>query len=180
MSGGARVLLADPPWKFGDALPGKGRGAAKHYACMTAAELARMPLPPIADDCLLMLWRVAAMQTEALAVMEAWGFELKSELVWRKLTKTGKHWFGMGRYVRAAHETCLLGVRGRVRVADRAVRSVFDAPVLEHSRKPDAIYGIAERLVPGGPYVELFARHAYPGWFQYGNELPTHAQEASL
>ncbi len=26
-----RVLTADPPWPFKDKLPGKGRGAAKHY-----------------------------------------------------------------------------------------------------------------------------------------------------
>lgn len=168
---GARVLLADPPWQFGDKLPGKGRGAVKHYACMNTAELASMTLPALADDCLLLLWRVAAMQDEALTVMHAWGFALKSEIVWRKLTKHGKPWFGMGRYVRASHETCLIGVRGRVKVDDRAVRSVFEAPVLDHSRKPDVVYEIAQRLVAKGPYVELFARRRRAGWISYGNEL---------
>lgn len=32
------VIAADPPWQFSDHLPGKKRGAAKHY-CLAAAEL---------------------------------------------------------------------------------------------------------------------------------------------
>jgi N6-adenosine-specific RNA methylase IME4 len=171
MDSPARVLLADPPWKFGDALPGAGRGAAKHYPCMSVEELKSFQLPELASDCLLLLWRVAAMQSEALEVARAWGFTIKAEVVWLKQTRLGKRWFGMGRYVRAAHEVCLIGVRGRVQVADRSVRSVFDAVALEHSRKPDAIYEIAERLVPGGPYVELFARRARAGWLCLGNEV---------
>jgi N6-adenosine-specific RNA methylase IME4 len=168
---GARVLLADPPWLFGDKLPGPGRGAEKHDPCMRVEDLEAFALPPLADDCLLMLWRVASMQPEALRVAHAWGFTIKSEIVWEKLTRGGKPFFGMGRYVRAAHEVCLLGTRGRVRVADRAIRSRFAAPVLEHSRKPERIYEIAEALVPGGPYVELFARRPRAGWTSYGNEL---------
>ncbi len=139
---------------------------------MCVGDLCTFALPPLADDCLLLLWRVAAMQAEALTVLGAWGFTLKSEIVWRKLTRTGKPHFGLGRYVRAGHEVCLIGTRGRVKVADRAVRSVFEAPVQEHSRKPDAIYEIAERLVPGGPFVEMFARRTRRGWTTLGNEVP--------
>lgn len=168
----ARVLMADPPWRFGDVL---GRRGAEHrYPCMTVDELCTMPLPPLAADCLLMMWRVSAMQPEALRVAQSWGFTIKSEIVWNKLTRTGKRWFGMGRYVRLGHEVCLLGVRGRVAVDDRAVRSVFDTVVREHSRKPDEIYAIAERLVARGPYVELFARERRPGWIAYGNQLAAH------
>ncbi len=29
------IVVADPPWLFRDALPGRGRGARKHYRCMT-------------------------------------------------------------------------------------------------------------------------------------------------
>lgn len=166
----ARVLVADPPWKFGDSLPGKGRGAEKHYSCMTTQELCAMELPPTASDCVLLMWRVAAMQREALDVMDAWGFTLKSELVWRKLTKTGKRHFGMGRHVRMEHEVCLIGVRVRVAPLNHSTRSVFEAPVGRHSEKPDAFYELAEQLYPG-PHVELFARRRRPGWTCYGDEL---------
>jgi N6-adenosine-specific RNA methylase IME4 len=166
----AAVLVADPPWRFKDTLPGKGRGAAKHYPTMTAKDLERFPLPPLADDALLCFWRVAAMQQEALDIIEAWGFTLKSELVWQKTTSGGRLHFGMGRIVRAAHEVCLLATRGRFKVADRAVRSTFDAPVGRHSAKPDRFYRIVERLSPG-PYAELFARRPRAGWSCYGNEI---------
>ena len=46
----ARVLAADPPWQFGDALPGEGRGAVRHYACLPVPDIARFPLPALAPD----------------------------------------------------------------------------------------------------------------------------------
>jgi N6-adenosine-specific RNA methylase IME4 len=167
----ARLLMADPPWTFSDPLPGETRGAARQYACMTLGQLIAFRLPPLEYHCVLMLWRVAAMQSEALIVMRAWGFTQKSELVWVKQTVTGKMHFGLGHYVRAAHETCLIGVRGKVSVDDRSVRSVFEAPVGRHSEKPDEAYAIAQRLVAGGPYAEVFARRRRPGWQCYGDEL---------
>jgi N6-adenosine-specific RNA methylase IME4 len=168
---GFRVLLADPPWKFGDTLPGPGRGAGKHYACLSVAELCAFPLPPLADDCALLLWRVASMQQEALDVMRAWGFVLKTEIVWLKRTRTGKRCFGMGRTVRVEHETCLVGTRGRPPVRSHSVRSTFEAEASRtHSQKPAEFYGIVERLYDG-PYVELFARRTRAGWTSLGNEF---------
>lgn len=160
-----RVLVADCPWKFGDSLPGKGRGASKHYGCLTPSEIMRFPLPPLADDCILFLWRVASMQQEALDVAHAWGFTIKSEIVWRK------NRIGMGRYVRNKHETCLIGRRGKMLDRlDKRVPSVFDAPVGKHSAKPDEFYDIVERLY-AGPYCELFARRHREGWTCFGDEL---------
>jgi N6-adenosine-specific RNA methylase IME4 len=165
------VLEADCPWRFGDKLPGNGRGAEKHYPCMSVADLCAFPLPPLAGDCALFFWRVAAMQREALDVIDAWGFTPKTEIVWQKTTKTGKKHFGMGRIVRASHEVCLVATRGRPVVMDRSVRSTFSAPVGRHSEKPPAFYDIVERLFDG-PYVRLFARSQRPGWVSLGNELP--------
>lgn len=172
----ARLLLADPAWKFKDALPGKGRGASKHYKCLTVPELMRFPLPPIADDALLALWRVGAMQLAAFKVAEAWGFgtEPTGEIVWIK-TKSGTRptkaaRMGMGRTVRNAHEICLLFKRGRWKPDHADVLSTIFAPREEHSRKPDVSYLALERL-SAGPRVELFARRGRPGWSCYGDEL---------
>jgi N6-adenosine-specific RNA methylase IME4 len=169
------VLEADPPWKFGDSLPGPKRGAASHYRYLALPELLRFPLPPLADDAVLFLWRVASMQQEALDVVKAWGFTVKTEIVWQKMTKTGKKHFGMGRIVRASHEVCLVAKRGRPVVMDRSVRSTFSAPVGRHSQKPDEFYGIVERLY-NGPYARLFARAQRPGWTSFGNEIEEAAE----
>jgi N6-adenosine-specific RNA methylase IME4 len=163
-------VLADPPWKFDDALPGAGRGAAKHYCCLSVEELCAFPLPPITDDCVLFLWRMAAMQQEALDVIAAWGFTLKTEIVWNKLTTHHKRWFGMGRIVRNAHEVCLVGTRGRPVRRSRSIRSTFDARVGRHSEKPAAFYELVEALYDG-PYVELFARRRRPGWTSLGDQV---------
>lgn len=167
-----RVTVADCPWPFGDKLPGAGRGAAKHYRTMTVDDICDFAIPEqMPEGSVLFLWRVASMQEEALKVMRCWGFVPKSEIVWRKLTSKGNRHFGMGRYVRMEHEVCLIGVRGRCFPEDRAVRSVFDAPAREHSEKPDEFYELVERMYPGGPFHELFARRRREGWTQEGDEL---------
>lgn len=172
------VLCADPPWKFGDKLPGETRGAEKQYPCVPVADICAMELPPLADDCVLFLWRVASMQQEALDVAFHWGFKVKTEIVWQKLTKNGLHHFGMGRTVRASHETCLVAHRGKPKLRDRSIRSTFSAPIpvgpdgkYIHSAKPECFYtDIVQRLY-AGPYAEMFSRRTREGWTTYGNQV---------
>jgi len=173
-----RALVADPPWRFKDRLPGKRRGAARNYPTLSVEQIKAFPLPSLEADAILFLWRVSSMVEEAYAVARAWGFSPKSEIVWEKTTKSGKPHFGMGRYVRASHETCILATRGRMshRLRSRSVRSVFKAPVGRHSEKPDAFYALVEQLVDG-PFVELFARRERAGWSCFGNEVAVAAPE---
>lgn len=173
------VIVADPSWAFGDKLPGKTRGAAMQYSCMSVAAHFQYIFPfCAADNAVLFLWRVAAMQPEALELCRLLGFTIKAELVWEKLTRTGKPWFGMGRYVRASHEVCLIATRGRAFPEVRSVRSRFAAPVREHSRKPEAFYALVEAMYPNSPKVELYARTPRAGWTQDGAELGKFEMEA--
>jgi N6-adenosine-specific RNA methylase IME4 len=183
-----RVIVADPPWRFSDNLPGDTRGASKQYACMTTAEICRLGDThlgdltimdqPIARDAALLLWRVASMPQDALDVVRAWGFTPKTELIWLKKTSTGKRWFGMGRTLRAEHETCIVATRGRPSVLNHSTRSTFvtdldvaglSATVGRHSEKPDAFTEIVESLFDG-PRLELFARRQRAGWTCLGLE----------
>jgi N6-adenosine-specific RNA methylase IME4 len=174
-----RALVADPPWRFRDRLPGATRGAERQYPTLSVQEIMRFPLPPMADDAVLFLWRVSALTEEAYQVTRAWGFTPKTEIVWVKTRppktsapESHRLHFGMGRYVRAAHETVIVAVRGRPApyVKSRSVRSVFFANVTRHSSKPSAFYELVESLVLG-PYAELFARVERPGWSCWGNEI---------
>ncbi len=166
-----RVILADVPWRFGDSLPGPKRGASKHYATLTVPELARFPLPPIADDSTLIFWKVSAMPEEALFVVKAWGFKPKSEIVWVK-TSNGdprRLRIGMGRQVRNAHEVAIIATRGRgAPRLSMSEPSVIFAPRAQHSRKPDASYELIERLYEG-PRVELFGTREREGWTVFGS-----------
>lgn len=176
-----RVICADPPWSFDDRLPGPGRGAAKNYDVMSINDICRMPLPELAADALLFMWRVSSQVEEAYRVVRTWGFTPKAEIVWQKVTPPGKKTpggvkhFGMGRYVRASHETCIIAVKGRPEILAKNIRSTFEAPTGVHSEKPEFFYReIVERL-SAGPYCELFARKMRPGWVSFGNELPAAA-----
>jgi len=165
-----RVITADPPWSFGDKLPGASRGAAKNYDVMGVDGICAFALPPLEPDAWLFMWRVSSQVEEAYRVVRAWGFTPKTEIVWEKLTSGGKPWFGMGRYVRASHETCIVAVRGRVQPKVRNIRSRFSAQAGRHSEKPECFYGMVEQLADG-PYVELFARRQRPGWTCLGLEV---------
>lgn len=183
----AGVLVTDDPWTFDDPLGERGAGAK--YNVLQLERIAAFPLPPLAPDCALFMWRVAAGNEElslaeaAYQVARMRGFVPRSEIVWRKLSRNGlpldedpetgnvTEAFGLGHYVRNMHEVCLIATRGRPPLLDRAVRSVFSAPLGEHSEKPDAFYDIVERMYPG-PYAELFARRKRRGWMSYGDEIP--------
>lgn len=163
------VLVADCPWKFSDKLG--ERGAEANYETLTVAQLCVWPLPKLTEDAVCFFWRVASMQEEALTVLKNWGFKPKSELVWRKVTRTGKPFFGMGRYTRMGHESCIIATRGSAIPPVHDVRSVFEAPVRAHSEKPHEFYQLVERMYPDSPRYELFARTVRPGWNQEGKEL---------
>jgi N6-adenosine-specific RNA methylase IME4 len=185
----AEVLVADPPWAHDDKLPPSGalkagRSAGAHYSTMSIDAICGMALPVLRANAVLFLWKVASMPEEALRVCRAWGFVPKSEIVWVKtnseyrVLQQGEHFiprlsFGMGRYVRGAHESAIIAVRGKpslVQPRVRNVRSVFFAPRGEHSAKPDAFYELVERMY-AGPYVELFARRQRAGWDCRGEEV---------
>lgn len=173
-----RVVVSDPPWQFGDSLPGESRGASKNYEVLGLQGICDFTLPPLEEEgAVLFLWRVSSMVEEAYSVIRAWDFVPKSEIVWQKLTKNGLRHFGMGRYVRATHETCVIATRGRCFPKVKNVRSTFEAPLPlgedgkpKHSAKPEEFYKIVEEMYDG-PYLEMFARKRRKNWTSWGNEV---------
>lgn len=165
-----QTVVVDAPWPIKDRLP--WGGAASHYGLMTVQDILEYVKTfdnRLAPDCRLFMWRLASMPMEALDIVTHWGFKPKTEIVWIKQTTQGNRWFGMGRTVRAEHETCIIATRGRPAVLNHSVRSTFSAKVWRHSSKPDAFYQIVESLSPG-PYLELFSRQDRPGWTCVGDE----------
>jgi N6-adenosine-specific RNA methylase IME4 len=119
---------------------------------------------PAADDAILFLWATQPKIREALAVIESWGFEYKSGLVWVKDR------IGTGYYVRGQHELLLIATRGKIPVPEESNRppSVFQARRMQHSAKPNIAYEIIERMYGGRKYLELFARAKRRGWTSWG------------
>ena len=105
--------------------------------------------------------------------MAAWGFKYKSNIVWHKIRKDlGSDGRGVGFYFRNVTEIILFGVRGknaRTLAPGRRQVNYIASRKREHSRKPDELYPIIEACSTG-PFLELFARGAQPGWHSWGNQ----------
>ncbi|MCW0218338.1 MAG: MT-A70 family methyltransferase, partial [Prosthecobacter sp.] len=85
------------------------------YGTMTLGEIKELPVDDFAEETAhLYLWCPNALLPEGLAVMEAWGFHYKSNLVWHKVRKDGgSDGRGVGFYFRNVTELILFGVRGK-------------------------------------------------------------------
>ena len=79
------TVLADPPWQFQNKT---GKVAPEHrrlsrYGTMTFDEIMALPIGQIAADrAHLYLWCPNALLPQGIAVMQAWGFKYKSNIVW--------------------------------------------------------------------------------------------------
>lgn len=171
-----KAILADPPWRFqnatGKVAPGHRR--LRRYETMSLAEIQSLPVARIADETAhLYLWVPNALLPEGIAVMQAWGFTYKSNIVWHKIRKDGgSDGRGVGFYFRNVTELILFGVRGRnarMLPPGRSQVNMVQTRKREHSRKPDEQYRIIESCSPG-PYLEMFGRGVRDGWMTWGNE----------
>lgn len=167
------VIMADCPWHFKQfSAKGYEKNAAKKYAVMNQQDIANLPVHELANkDCLLWMWATNPMLPNAIAVMHAWGFTYKTSGHWVKRTTHGKLAFGTGYILRGAGEPFLIGTIGKPKTS-RSVRSVIEAKVREHSRKPDEAYDALEKLVPHATQrLDMFSREVRDGWDQFGNEV---------
>ena len=171
-----RTIMADPPWRFqnatGKVAPGHRR--LNRYGTMTLADIEALPVPDVATDTAhLYLWVPNALLPEGLAVLRAWGFNYKSNIVWHKIRKDGgSDGRGVGFYFRNVTELILFGVRGknaRTLAPGRRQVNMIETRKREHSRKPDEQYKLIEECSPG-PYLEMFGRGVRRGWATWGNE----------
>ena len=170
------TVLADPPWRFTNRT---GKMAPEHrrlarYATMTVDEIAALPVGDVAAPVShLYLWVPNALLPWGLQVMDAWGFQYKSNIVWHKLRKDGgSDGRGVGFYFRNVTEMILFGIRGknaRTLAPGRRQVNYIGSKKREHSKKPDEQYTIIESCSPG-PYLELFARGTRPRWLVWGTE----------
>ena len=170
------VIYADPPWAYSQGGNTKSsHGIAKqHYPTMTTAEICALPVREIVrGGAACFMWATFPNITEAIKVMEAWGFTYKTAaFVWvKKNRKQGGNFMGLGAYTRANAEVCLLATRGHPKRQAANVHQFIISPIQEHSRKPEEARDKIVALMGDVPRVELFARQSPPGWDVWGNEV---------
>jgi N6-adenosine-specific RNA methylase IME4 len=197
------VICADPPWQH-EMRPSDSRNIElNHYPTMPLADICALPVSAIAHrDAVLYLWALPHMLPEAMQVITAWGFALRTHQVWDKgldeielelaainglmdgtsvEDKTGL--FTLGHWLRNRHEDVLIAVRGNMPTPPVNARppSIIRARRGEHSVKPEIVYQDIEKAYPSLPKLELFARRGRPGWVSWGNQIPvvTAAEDAA-
>ena len=171
-----RTILADPPWQFQNRT---GKVAPEHkrlarYATLSLDGIKALPVADaVADSAHLYMWVPNALLPDGLAVMAAWGFTYKSNIVWSKIRKDGgPDGRGVGFYFRNVTELLLFGTRGKnVRTLQpgRTQVNMIATRKREHSRKPDEQFKLITDCSPG-PYLEMFARGERPGWAVWGDQ----------
>jgi N6-adenosine-specific RNA methylase IME4 len=170
------TIMADPPWRFTNRT---GKVAPEHrrlarYSTLSTDDICMLPIAEVsADPAHLYMWVPNALLPEGLAVMKAWGFNYKSNIIWHKIRKDGgSDGRGVGFYFRNVTEVLLFGTRGknaRTLAPGRRQVNMIETRKREHSRKPDEQYQVIESC-SRGPYLELFARGTRPGWTYWGNQ----------
>jgi N6-adenosine-specific RNA methylase IME4 len=183
-----RTIVADPPWAYSDGWPVSSSPTAQNamaakragmvfepnrrtpmaYASMSLEQIKALPVVSLAEaDAHLYLWTTNRYLRDAFDVVEAWGFRYSQTLSWCK-TPMGK---GPGGTWAQNVEYILFARRGSLKSLQRCDSCWFNWKRMgkAHSRKPDAMLDMVERVSPG-PYLELFARRARFGWDYYGDE----------
>jgi len=170
------TILADPPWRFTNRT---GKVAPEHrrlnrYETLSLDDICDLPVSEfMSEPAHCYLWVPNALLPWGLQVLDAWGFEYKSNLIWHKVRKDGhSDGRGVGFYFRNVTEMVLFGVRGksaRTLAPARSQVNLFSSRKREHSRKPDEQYPIIESC-SRGPFLELFGRGVRDGWTVWGNQ----------
>lgn len=153
---------------------------------MSLPDIMSLPVSQLCrGDAICVMWATWPFVANGTAqlILPAWGFTPVTGGAWFKRTKHDKAAFGTGYIFRSACEPFLVGTMGSPLTA-KNVRNIIEtfeednaiiAPTRGHSRKPDEIYDLCERLSPRALHgVEVFARQRWTGgklsWQAWGNE----------
>lgn len=157
-----QVIVVDPPWPYGTEYNPDGRRAASPYPEMSLAEIGNLKLPAD-DNCVLWLWTTHAFMRASFPILDQWGFREVAILTWKK------NRMGLGSWLRSQTEFCVMAVKGHPKVLLSKQTTIIEAPVREHSRKPDGFYHLVESLCIGRR-LDFFSREPRDGWEQFGSE----------
>lgn len=160
------VIYLDPPWSYDNS--GFDMSAEKQYNTMTIEELKALPVKQLAaTNSVMFMWATNPQLRDAITLMENYGFEYKTNFVWEKTNHTA------GFYVYGQHELLLIGIKGSMLPSGEKFKSIISGENKIHSKKPEVVYEIIEKMYPNTKYIELFARNTRENknWVSWGEEV---------
>ncbi len=171
------LIYMDPPTKFdaGDS----DRSTENHYPTMTEEEIAALPVSDLAlDKAVLLIWTTGPWLAKTIRMIEAWGFEYKSNCCWDKET------IGLGYWWQNQHEILIAATRGNPVIPENGSilgPSLYREKKTRHSAKPEYFREMIDRVPEwkDWPKVELFPRGELPpNWKGWGNEAKLNEQQS--
>jgi N6-adenosine-specific RNA methylase IME4 len=166
ITGKFNVIYTDPPWQYSNS--GFEMSAENQYPTVSTQDLMDRKIIPIPDtekDSIMFMWATNPLLEDALKVMNNWGFNYKTNIVWIKDRHTA------GFYVFGQHELLLIGVKGSMLPIGDKPKSIVTGKNDIHSKKPEIVYEIIEQMYPNQKYIEMFARNKREGWTSWGNQV---------
>jgi len=149
------VIYADPPWE--EAISIK----ADPSKAMDLDKLCRYPAKSYCqDEAILFLWSSIPRLADSINIIQAWGFEYISNLVWFGSSLDKDDW------IKPQHELLLIGKRGNFPKPELGNRpdSTFQGTLKENQNRPDLVYEIIESMYPDSTRKELFGDNKRDGW----------------
>jgi N6-adenosine-specific RNA methylase IME4 len=167
------VAVIDPAWREEpwSRETGLNKAPDNHYPTQTPAEIAANK-PPLTKDGIVYMWSTTSMMRVSQTILEDWGLEYHSHMMWVKERK-GKQ-MGTGRWSRVDHEIVLIYTQGKPPAPSDSdkISSVLYGPVRRHSEKPDEFYDmILRNYPPPVPLLEMYGRKKRAGFTVLGNEI---------
>jgi N6-adenosine-specific RNA methylase IME4/ParB-like chromosome segregation protein Spo0J len=177
LQGKYSVIYADPPWDYGGNNEGSFCDPSVHYPLMSTGDIMALPVRDcLVEDAAIYLWVPSSLLKDGLAVLEAWGFNYVSSMVWcknRAVMSPGP--------TKTAHEMLLIGRRGKaMHNNDERLNSWIKEDATAHSKKPEIFATMLDAMYPDLPKLEMFAREPRgKDWTVFGNQVVEEEGEIS-
>lgn len=180
---GYDLVMIDPPWPF-DLWSSKGneKSPAAHYDCMTLDAIKGLPVGQLLRAggvaVVWCTWPLVAQGVHAETI-RAWGLNPVTGGDWAKRTPRGRLRWGTGYILRSVCEPFIFATIGNEREYDGASvcnlietagQRLLDGVAREHSRKPEEMYRLLEKVMPLAFRADVFSRQRRPGWDSWGLE----------
>ena len=171
-----QVIYADIPWAYDvDLSKGATRSPENNYPVMDLEKIKNFGLRVrelATDDCVLFMWITAPKLNWMGEVLEAFGFEYKTNLIWDKVKPN------LGHYSSVRHEILVIAGKGNCApICDgKTIQSIDSVQSIEkssrHSEKPLEFMDIIDKLYPDYKKIELFARNKDKrrNWSYWGDQ----------
>lgn len=175
------IIHVDYPWPWETWSPaGAKKSPSAHYETMSFEDISSTrPQNLLTKNGVAVFWMTwPLIARQSMIIENCFGLTIKTGGAWSKRTRSGKLRWGPGHIVRTVCEPFVVACRKGHKLRGRSEKNLIETmsdielPGLarQHSRKPEELFQMLERLTPGWRRADLFARSSRDGWETFGNQ----------